>query len=223
VGTCIGLYHITRSRREVVEFAQQNLRAAQQRQAKYYNRGRQEVSFQPGDLVYVDSRVLSSELGQPDYDPSKDPVRNKLLPKWYGPFPVEEKIGENAYRLALPHRYVARGRHATFNVDQLKESLDVPEIFRARQISKSAPRLYDGDGERVYVIKDLLATRGRGDRLQYLCSWVDLPESANSWEFKKDIEHVSHWPTLLQQLSDRQQAERDARGGRRRARTRRRS
>lgn len=78
---------------------------------------------------------MSSELGQPDYDPGRDPNRNKLLPKWYGPFPVEERIGENAYRVALPHRYLARGRHATFNVDQLKYSLDVPEIFRGREIA----------------------------------------------------------------------------------------
>lgn len=216
--------NVTRSRRAVIEFAQKNLRAAQQRQAKYYNKGRRVVEFKKDDLVYVDSRVLSSELGQPDYDPSRDPVRNKMLPKWYGPFPVEEKIGENAYRLALPHRYLARGRHATFNVDQLKESLDVPEIFRARQITKSAPRLYDDEGERVHVIKDLLATRGQGDRLQYLCSWVDLPESANSWEFKQDIEHVSHWALLLERFAERQQAERQARrDGRTRRRNRRRS
>ncbi|KAJ0410812.1 hypothetical protein ATCC90586_010135 [Pythium insidiosum] len=141
--------NITRSRREIIEFVQKNLRVAQERQAKFYNRGRQDVRFERGDLVYVDSRVLSSELGQPDYDPGRDPVRNKMLPKWYGPFLVEERIGENAYRLALPHRYVARGRHATFNVDQLKESVDVPEIFRARQITKSAPRLYDEDDQRV--------------------------------------------------------------------------
>ncbi|KAF4129766.1 Chromo (CHRromatin Organization MOdifier) domain [Phytophthora infestans] len=141
---------------------------------------------------------MSSELGQPDYDPGRDPNRNKLLPKWYGPFPVEKRIGENAYRVALPHRYLARGRHATFNVDQLKLSLDVPEIFRGREIAKSAPRLYDEDGERVYVIRALLAQRRRGGRKQYFCSWVDLPESENSWEFENDISHVSHWNKLLE-------------------------
>ncbi|KAI9911137.1 hypothetical protein PsorP6_009235 [Peronosclerospora sorghi] len=57
------------------------------------------------------------------------------------PFPVKEHIGRNAYRLPLPQRYLARGRHASFNVDQLKESVDVPEIFQARQITRSALRI----------------------------------------------------------------------------------
>ncbi|GMF65713.1 unnamed protein product [Phytophthora lilii] len=184
--------NLTRSRQETIELAQRNLKLAQERQAKYYNRGRQQVSFEVGDLVYVDSRVLNSELGQPDYDPERDPACNKLLPKWYGPFSGEQRIGENAYRVALPHRYVARGRHATFNVDQLKLSHDVPEIFRGRQITKSAPRMYDSGGERVYVIQELLEKRRRRGRLQYLCSWVDLPDNENSWDFEEDIKHVSH-------------------------------
>ena len=189
--------NFTRSRQQIIEFAQHNLKRAQERQAKYYNRGRRPVQFDVGDMVYVDARVLSGELGQPDYDPSKDPACNKLLPKWYGPFVVEKRVGANAYKVALPNRYVARGRHATFNVDQLKLSRDVPDIFRARQMTKSAPRLFDESGQRVYVIKDLLDKRRRGGRTQYLCSWVDLPTSENSWEFEDDIHHVSHWRTLL--------------------------
>lgn len=202
--------NMTRSRQETIQLAQRNLRLDQERQAHYYNRGRQQVQLKEGDLVYVDSRVMSSELGQPDYDPGRDPNRNKLLPKWYGPFPVEERIGENAYRVALPHRYLARGRHATFNVDQLKYSLDVPEIFRGREIAKSAPRLYDEDGERVYVIRALLDQRRRGGRKQYFCSWGTCPRARtlgrlrmtsvmsvtgiNYWRPSSKIDAVLHRP-----------------------------
>ncbi|DAZ93478.1 TPA: hypothetical protein N0F65_002556 [Lagenidium giganteum] len=118
------------------------------------------------------------------------------------------RIGRNAYRLALPHRYVALGRHATFNVDQLEPSLDVPDIFKDRQITTAAPRMYDEEGERVDVIKDLLAARSQGDRRQYLCTWGDLPDSANSWRYEFDIRHVSHWATLLQRLQYRQDSSR---------------
>ncbi|GMF60929.1 unnamed protein product [Phytophthora fragariaefolia] len=162
--------NMIRSRQEVIELAQRNMRLAQERQARYYNRGRQQGQFKVGDLVYVDARVLTGELGQPDYDPERDPTCNKLLPKWYDPFPVVQRIGENAYHVELPHRYLARGRHATLNVDQLKLSLDIPEIFRGRKITKSAPRMYDEDGERVYVIRTLLDQRLRGGRKQYFCS-----------------------------------------------------
>ncbi|KAJ0404296.1 hypothetical protein P43SY_003209 [Pythium insidiosum] len=135
-----------------MEFVRKNLRAAQQRQAKYYNRGRQDVRFERGELDYVDSRVLSSELGQPDYDPHRDYVRNKMPPKWYEPFPVKQR---------------------------LKESLDVQEIFRGRQITKSAPRLYVDD-QLVYAIKDLLAPQGQEDRLQPLSTHIISDKFASS-------------------------------------------
>ncbi|KAF4127883.1 hypothetical protein GN958_ATG22939, partial [Phytophthora infestans] len=117
---------MSRSRQEAAEFAQ-----LKRDKRNISNRGRKQVQFSEGDLVYIDSRVLSNAFGQPDYDPDRDLNRNKLLPKWYGPFPVERRIGENAYRVAVPNRYLSRGRHATFNVDHVKLSLDVPEIFEA--------------------------------------------------------------------------------------------
>ncbi|EGZ18661.1 hypothetical protein PHYSODRAFT_499834, partial [Phytophthora sojae] len=66
------------------------------------------------------------------------------------------------------------------------------------------PRMYDEDGERVYVIRALLDQRRQGGRKQYLCSWVDLPESENSWEFEDEINHVSHWDALLKDLKNKQ-------------------
>ncbi|GMF40127.1 unnamed protein product [Phytophthora fragariaefolia] len=190
--------NMTRSCQEVIELAQRNMRLAKERHARYYNRGRQQVQFKVGDLVYADARVLSSELGQPDYDPERNPTCNKLLPKWYDPFLVEQRIGENS--IASNCRIAIWPVDATPHVDQLKFSLDVPEIFSGHKITKGAPRRYDEDGERVYVIRTLLDQRLRGGRKQYYCSWVGLPESENSWEFEDDINHVSHWDTLLKVL-----------------------
>ncbi|KAI9908100.1 hypothetical protein PsorP6_004175 [Peronosclerospora sorghi] len=152
-----------RDRQRVVEFAQTTMRKAQEQQALYYNQGRRVVEFR------VDY-----------YDPDRDPTRNKLLTRWYGPFEVEQRISNNAYRLKLPRRYVDRCRHPTFNVDQLKLSPDVPEIFRSREITRSAPQLFDNEGERVYIIKELLQQRRRSGQRQWLCSRVDLPVEQNS-------------------------------------------
>lgn len=80
-GSVQGPSNFTSDRKKIIEFARSNLPKAQQRQAKYYNQGRREVVFQVSDLFYVDAKVLSSELGKPDYDPTRDPTRNKLLPK----------------------------------------------------------------------------------------------------------------------------------------------
>ncbi|KAI9910803.1 hypothetical protein PsorP6_010878 [Peronosclerospora sorghi] len=170
--------NFTRDRQRVVEFAQTNMRKAQELQAHYYNQGRRVVEFRVGDMVYVDARVLSTELGEPDYDPDRDPTRNKLLLRCYGPVEVEQRISNNGYRIKL--------------------SSDVPEIFRSREITRSAPRMSENECQRVYVIKELLQQRRRSGQRQWLCSWVDLPVEENSWEFESDIHHVSHWDILIQ-------------------------
>lgn len=125
---------------------------------------------------------------------------------------MERRIGENAYRIGLPHRYIARGKSATFNADHLKLSLDVPEFFIERQIAKSAPIMYDEEVERVYVIQDLLAHRRQRHenklKHQYLCSWVGLPADQNSWGFEEDICHVSHWDSLIRRFREHQAASR---------------
>ncbi|KAI9920137.1 hypothetical protein PsorP6_015842 [Peronosclerospora sorghi] len=199
--------NFTRDRQRVVEFAQTNMRKAQERQAHYYNQGRRVVEFRVGDMVYVDARALSTELGQPDYDPDRDPTHNK-------PFEVEQRISNNAYRLKLPRRYVDRGRHPTFNVDQLKLSPDVPEIFRFREITCSAPRMFDNEGQRVYEIKELLQQRRRSGQRQWLCFGVDLPVEQNSWKFESDIHHVSHWDILIQRYRERKAIKRRSLRGR---------
>lgn len=43
--------NMTRSRQETIQLAQRNLRLDQERQAHYYNRGRQQVQLKEGDLV----------------------------------------------------------------------------------------------------------------------------------------------------------------------------
>ncbi|KAI9906556.1 hypothetical protein PsorP6_004677 [Peronosclerospora sorghi] len=183
--------NFTCDRQRVVDFAQTNMHKSKERQAHYYNQGRREVEFRVGDMVYVDARVFSTELGQPDYDPDRDPTRNKLLPRWYGPFKVNQRISNNAYWLKLPRRYVDSGPHPTFNDDQIKLSPDVPEIFRSREITRSATRMFDNEGQRVY------------DQPQWLCSWVDLPGEQISWEFESDIHYVSHLDILIQRYRER--------------------
>ncbi|KAI9912003.1 hypothetical protein PsorP6_008965 [Peronosclerospora sorghi] len=115
---------------------------------------------------------------------------------------------------ALPRRYVDRGRHPTFNVDQLKLSPDVPEIFLSREIARRSPRMFDNEGQRVYVINELLQKRRRSGQRQWLCSWVDLPVEQNSWEFESDIHHVSHWDILIQRYRERKAIKRRSLRGR---------
>ena len=66
--------------------------AAQARQKHYYDKGRsRNPDFPVGALVY-----LSSEHYR------LSPETSKVEPRWLGPFPVLERVGELNYRLQLP-------------------------------------------------------------------------------------------------------------------------
>ncbi|KAL4145628.1 hypothetical protein PRNP1_013295 [Phytophthora ramorum] len=191
-------------REDLLRTAKEHLKQAQARQAKYYNKNRKDVTYEVGDLAYIDAKVINlNEVGQPAYDPTKDPTVNKLLPRWIGPYPVDARIGANAYRLKLP-RALSR-RHPSFNVDQLKRSMENPPLFEHRAISKAAPALYDAAGERIYVAERLEQRRVCRGKTQYLVKWLDLPDSQNSWEPISKLRKLSHWNVLVKVFTDTKQ------------------
>ena len=74
------------------ERLKEQLLQSQERQAKYYNQRHIPKLFQQGSLVKLSTRNLRL----------KD---KKLQPRWIGPLRVLERIGAQAYRLALPEKY----------------------------------------------------------------------------------------------------------------------
>ena len=91
---------------ETVSLVRQRLRAAQSRQKSYADVRRRPLQFSIGDLVFL--RVL----------PTKGVMRfgrkGKLSPRYIGPFPIFERVGEVAYRLSLPAELA--GVHSVFHV-----------------------------------------------------------------------------------------------------------
>ncbi|XP_051141110.1 uncharacterized protein LOC127258345 [Andrographis paniculata] len=84
----------------------ENIDKAAATYARYANRGRKRVIFRPGDWIWVHlRRERFPELR-----------RGKFSPHGAGPFPVFERINDNAYRIALPEDL---GVNATFNVANL--------------------------------------------------------------------------------------------------------
>ena len=80
------------------------------------DRKRREVHFQKGEAVYLRLQPYRSK------SLAKRP-NEKLSPRFYGPFEIEDKVGTVAYRLKLPE--TAR-IHPVFHVSQLKKSIAVP-------------------------------------------------------------------------------------------------
>ncbi|KAF3776443.1 hypothetical protein EJ110_NYTH48243 [Nymphaea thermarum] len=72
-----------------------NIAKAQNRMRHVYNKGRKDREFEVGEYVWLKRLPLKQKslMGQP---------YSKLLPRYYHPYPVLQKVGKAAYRLGLP-------------------------------------------------------------------------------------------------------------------------
>ena len=86
--------------------AKERLKKAQSRQKTDADKLRADAHFSVGDLVLLSTKNLSAMGGA-----------RKLMPKFIGPFPIEEKINDVAFRLTLPTQYRF---HNVFHVSLLR-------------------------------------------------------------------------------------------------------
>ena len=101
------------SRDEILAELKENLTLAQQRMKLFADRHRREVSYELGDWVFLKLqpyRMKSLARKQ----------RDKLRPRYYGPFQIIAKVGQVAYHLALPPDCKL---HPVFHVSKLKRAL----------------------------------------------------------------------------------------------------
>jgi hypothetical protein len=95
---------------------QDKLKAVKSRQETYANKRHQTLEFEVGDHVYL--RV------SPMKGVKRFGVKEKLAPRYIGPFPILEKSGTVDYKLDLLPSLA--GVHDIFHVSQLKKCLKAP-------------------------------------------------------------------------------------------------
>jgi hypothetical protein len=145
----------------------ENVKAAQDSQARYYDAKHERVEFQPGDMVWLNASNISTSR------PSK-----KLDWKRLGPYKVIKRIGLQAYQLALPP--TMRHLHNVFHVSLLDPVR--PTSLEPRR-PPAPPALYVKDDQEYFEIEDILDShRDESRRLKYLIKWKGFPDSENSWE-----------------------------------------
>jgi hypothetical protein len=132
---------------ELRQRLREQLVLAQERQAKYYNQRHQPKQFKRGDLVKLSTRNLRLK-------------HTKLQPRWIGPFRILERIGSQAYRLALPEKYDRL--HDVFPIQAIEE-------YRLQKGQSQEllpmPELEDDDEWEIEEVKDELQKKGRTNYL----------------------------------------------------------
>ena len=156
--------------------------AAQNYQARYYDAKHKRIEFQKGDRVWLLSTNIHTER------PSK-----KLDWKRLGPFTITERIGTQAYRLALPKSMKI---HPVFHVALLEPYK--PSTIPNR-VPEPPPPMVVGQDEH-YVVEEILDSRISRNRLFYLVKWKDYPDSENTWE---PAVHLKTAPDLVREFHSR--------------------
>ena len=88
----------------------QNLKATQDRQKSYADKGRNHRQFKVGDHVFLKVKANRSSLKLGNY--------SKLVARYCGPFEILERIGPVSYMIAL---LASMSIHNVFHVSLLKK------------------------------------------------------------------------------------------------------
>jgi hypothetical protein len=151
-----------------------SMEVAQESQKRAYDRGvREQPKYQEGDRVWLEATNISTNR----------PTR-KFDHKRLGPFVIDKKISDSAYRLRLPNDMRI---HPVFHVNLLSP-LRVDSI--PGRVQAPPPRITTQPGEE-FKIRHVSNSRWLQDRLQYYVRWQGRPAEDDSWT---DIEELELWP-----------------------------
>jgi hypothetical protein len=164
---------------EAVVQAKKCMRAAQDRQAKYYNSKRVAVSFQPGDQVLLSTANLRGRLKHGNGG------SNKLLPRFVGPMKVTALVGKAAVKLQLPPHWTRV--HNVFHVSLVRHYK--PD---AKVVHFPPPVDLDSNTYEVERIINHKVKRGQGK--MYLVRWKGWGPQYDTWEPRK---HLSECLSVL--------------------------
>jgi len=95
---------------EKIRTIQEHLRASQDRQKSWTDSNRRPLEFQVGEHVFLRISLTKRVI--------RFGAREKLSSRYIGPFEILERMGEVAYKLALPPSL--EGVHNVFHVSQLR-------------------------------------------------------------------------------------------------------
>jgi len=167
----------------LIHIAQENLKKAQESQAKYANQRCREETFEPGDQVLLSTQHIEAD-GQ-----RKRPSK-KLQPRFIGPYKIIQEISPVAYKLELPPHLKI---HPVFHVSLLQRyKANDERLFPDRVILPPPP--IEVNNEEEFEVEAILDKRikkfGKHQRTEYLVHWKGYPEHDSTWEPETNLQHA---------------------------------
>ncbi|KAJ3687587.1 hypothetical protein LUZ61_016751 [Rhynchospora tenuis] len=165
-----------KERQQAIEILREKLNQAQSRMKQSADKRRTERVFEIGDWVYLKL--------QPYRQVTAAMRKNlKLSAKYYGPFKIEERIGQVAYRLKLPD---GCSIHPIFHVSQLKKKLGEGSV-PVTKLPSVGP-----NGEITAVPEEILdrkvPKKRTNNNTKVKVKWSNLPAEAATWEDLAELE-----------------------------------
>ena len=139
-----------------------------QAQQRNYDKKHSPKQFKRGALVGLSTKNLRFKAAE-----------RKLVPRFIGPFRVLEKIGLQAYRLALPEKYARL--HNVFPVQLL-------EPWHVRAGEKDPLPMPDlEDDDQLWEVEEVKAKESYRGTTYYLVKWAGWPVEYNQWVPEEDM------------------------------------
>ena len=167
------IFALGERQQELLITLKMNLENAQLRMKKYYDKNRPVQVFEIGDKVLISSRNLNIEhLGI-----AKEGT-TKFGPLWIGPYPIIEKTTPDTYKLLLP---IGLRLHSEFHTSLLKPYVQDSNPSRLNRPNEGMLSAR-GNGEKSYLVEDVVNHRKGKTDIEYLVKWVGHPSDQNTWE-----------------------------------------
>ncbi|KAI2661113.1 Transposon Tf2-8 polyprotein [Labeo rohita] len=115
-------------------------------------------------------------------------IRRRPAPKFQPGDQILRRINEVTFQLQLPPRYRI---HPTFHVSLLKPCYPSATVQPGAEVEPPPPEILEPPS--IYTVHEILGSRRRGGRLEYLVDWEGYGPEERSWVSRDDILD----PTLL--------------------------
>jgi len=184
-----------RTRDEVLGILKEHLRVAQDKMKKNADLKRRDVEYKVRGMVFLKIR--------PYRQSSMRKKRNeKLSPKFFGPFEVEDRIGPVAYKLRLP---ASSCIHPVFHVSQLKKMVGNHTLMKPEEMTRL------NENYEWLAMPEMIQgyAKNKEGMWEVLIKWQGLPSQEATWEEYDDFQkrfpdfHLEDKVNLERECNDR--------------------